>query len=199
MQRIKKVLENEAKAILEIPLTNDFYKACEIIYETVHRQKGKVIVSGVGKSGQIASIIASSLSSTGTPSVFLHASDAQHGDLGVIQPNDVLLLISNSGETVEIFKLCKLAKKMSKRIKIVLITGNHDSKLGQIADVVLLNGNPKEVCPFGLTPTTSSTTSKVIGDVLVLLMMEKIEFTSEDYVKRHHGGQLGKKLRKYSC
>ena len=152
----------------------------------------------MGKAGQIALNIATTFSSTGTPAVFLHPSDAQHGDLGIIQPNDILLLVSNSGKTREIIELCNLVKGLGYQLKVIVITGNPDSKLGHFSDVTISTGHPDEVCPLGLTPTTSTTVMTVIGDALVVLMMHKIGFTAADYAKRHHGGYLGDKSRNES-
>jgi arabinose-5-phosphate isomerase len=194
-ERIKKILAQEARAISNIPVTNGIEPALEMIYQQVHRKKGKVVASGMGKAGQIAINIATTFSSTGTPAVFLHPSDAQHGDLGVIQENDVLLLISNSGKTREILELVELTNQLFDQIPLIVITGNPESPLPKLADIVIHTGNPDEVCPLGLTPTTSTTTMTVIGDVLVVLMMEKIDFSKEDYARRHHGGYLGQKSR----
>ncbi|UCH13632.1 MAG: SIS domain-containing protein [Bacteroidales bacterium] len=192
---IERLLRAEADAILNIPVTEDIDKTIELIFQYVHNKGGKIIASGMGKAGQIATNIATTFSSTGTPALFLHPSDAQHGDLGVIQKNDVLLLISNSGKTREIIELVELARKLVKNIPIVVITGNQDSQLGNIADIIIHTGHPDEVCPIGLTPTTSTTTMTVIGDILVVLMMNKINFSPEEYAKRHHGGYLGIKSR----
>lgn len=195
INRIKEILEHEAKAVLNIPADESFEKAINIIHEHVHIKGGKLIASGMGKAGQIAINISTTFSSTGTPSVFLHPSDAQHGDLGVIQENDVLLLVSNSGKTREILELYKLAKNLYPSIKIIVMVGKTDSPLAELADDVLATGNPSEVCPLGLSPTTSTTVMTVIGDILVVLMMEKINFSPEEYAKRHHGGYLGQKSR----
>ena len=195
IEKIKAVLRQEAEAIQNIPVTGEFEKAIKIIEERVHRKGGKLVASGMGKAGQIALNIATTFSSTGTPAVFLHPSDAQHGDLGVIQPNDVLLLISNSGKTREILELVELADRLYKDLPLIVITSQEDSELARMADVCLLTGNPKEVCILGLTPSTSTTMMTVIGDVLVVLMMEQIGFSNEDYAKRHHGGYLGNKSR----
>jgi len=192
---IQQLLKAEADAILNIPVLESFKNALELIYQSVHKKGGKLISSGMGKAGQIAINIATTFSSTGTPSLFLHPSDAQHGDLGVIQKNDILLLISNSGRTREILELVTLARKLVDNIPIIVLTGNPDSQLGSIADITIFTGNPKEVCPLGLSPTTSTTTMTVIGDILVVLMMKKIGFSSVDYAKRHHGGYLGTKSR----
>ena len=194
-KNIQRLLKTEAKAILNIPVTDNFEKTTELIFQNIHRKGGKLIVSGMGKAGQIATNIATTFSSTGTPSLFLHPSDAQHGDLGIIQKNDVLLLISNSGKTREILELVDLSRKLVSEIPIIVITGNPDSELGSIADIVIETGHPDEVCPLGLTPTTSTTTMTVIGDILVVLMMKKIGFSAEEYAKRHHGGYLGIKSR----
>ncbi len=196
MDKISGILEAEANAIRHIPLPNGFEQAIEIIYNRVHNEGGKLVASGMGKAGQIAINIATTFSSTGTPAVFLHPCDAQHGDLGVIQKNDILLLVSNSGKTREILELVELAKRLFNHIPLVVITGNPESPLPELADVVIYTGNPAEVCPLGLTPTTSTTTMTVIGDVMVVMMMEKIQFTNGEYAKRHHGGYLGKKSRK---
>ena len=194
-KNIQRLLKTEAKAILNIPVTDNFEKTTELIFQNIHRKGGKLIVSGMGKAGQIATNIATTFSSTGTPSLFLHPSDAQHGDLGIIQKNDVLLLISNSGKTREILELVDLSRKLVSEIPIIVITGNPNSELGSIADIVIETGHPDEVCPLGLTPTTSTTTMTVIGDILVVLMMKKIGFSAEEYAKRHHGGYLGIKSR----
>jgi len=195
LEEIKQVLRQEAEAIQNIPVTDAYEKAIAIIEERVHHLKGKLVASGMGKAGQIALNIATTFSSTGTPAVFLHPSDAQHGDLGVIQPNDVLLLISNSGRTREILELVELAENLHKDLPLIVITSNKESQLAQISDVCLETGNPKEVCILGLTPSTSTTVMTVIGDVLVVMMMKRIGFNNEEYAKRHHGGYLGAQSR----
>ena len=193
---ILKIRQHEAEAISNIPVTDAYDKAIEIIHNSVHNKKGKLITSGMGKAGQIAINIATTFSSTGTPSVFLHPSDAQHGDLGVIQENDALLLISNSGKTREIIELIQLAERLHPGIPLVVISSNPESPVAKEADVVLETGNPDEVCPLGLTPTTSTTIMTVIGDMLVVQMMKKINFSTKNYSLRHHGGYLGHKSRK---
>ncbi len=192
---IKEILRREAEAIANIPVTDGFEKTVDILFEHVHNRHGKIIMSGMGKAGQIAVNMATTFCSTGSPSVFLHPAEAQHGDLGVIQPNDVLVLISNSGKTREIVELVSLAKGLYDGLPIIVITGNPNSPLADVADVVLATGNPAEVCMLGLTPTTSTTVMTVIGDILVVTLMKKIGFTSQDYAKRHHGGYLGNKSR----
>jgi len=198
IEDISAIINAEAKAILNIPVNGNYQKAIEIIYDRVHNKKGKLIASGMGKAGQIAINMATTFSSTGTPAVFLHPADAQHGDLGVLQENDVLLFISNSGKTREILELVELSKRLYQDIPKIVITGNVNSDLAQIADVCLSTGGPAEVCPLGLTPTTSTTVMTVIGDALVVSLMKKINFSNADYAKRHHGGYLGEKSRNAS-
>jgi arabinose-5-phosphate isomerase len=193
---IKDMLQAEANAVLNIPISDNFGKAVDLIYNAVHINKGKLVASGMGKAGQIALNIATTLSSTGTPAVFLHAAEAQHGDLGVIQQNDVLLLISNSGRTREILELVELSRRMFPEIPFIVITGNTKSPLAEVTEIVIFTGNPAEICPLGLTPTTSTTTMTVIGDILVVMLMKKIGYSIQDYAKRHHGGYLGEKSRK---
>jgi arabinose-5-phosphate isomerase len=195
IEEVKSILEHEAQAIQNIPASEDFVKAADLIHDYVHQRGGKLITSGMGKAGQIAVNMATTFSSTGTPSCFLHPSEAQHGDLGVVQENDVLLMISNSGKTREIIELIDLARGLRPNIPIVVITSNTESVLALEANVCISTGNPKEVCTLGLTPTTSTTTMTVIGDVLVVLLMKKINFSNSEYAKRHHGGYLGHKSR----
>ena len=195
IERVRDVLQQEAEAIRNIPVTDDFEQAVVLIHQHVHEKGGKLVTSGMGKAGEIAQNISTTFSSTGTPAVFLHPADAQHGDLGVIQPDDVLLLISNSGKTREILELVELADRLHEGIPLIVITANEESDLARSADVCLLTGNPREVCPLGLSPTTSTTVMTVIGDALIVSMMEKIGFTNEEYAKRHHGGYLGNKSR----
>lgn len=194
-ERVNIVLQHEANAILNIPVTDAFDDAVTLIHRHVHKKGGKLVTSGMGKAGEIAQNISTTFSSTGTPAVFLHPSEAQHGDLGVLQPHDVLLLISNSGKTREILELVQLAERLYPGLPLIVITAKEDSGLAESADVTLLTGDPAEVCPLGLSPTTSTTMMTVIGDCLIVLMMEKIGFTNEQYAKRHHGGYLGSKSR----
>lgn len=195
MKKVSDIFKREAEAINNIPINGYYDQVVEALYESVHINNGKVVTSGMGKAGQIALNIATTFSSTGTPSVFLHPSEAQHGDLGVIQKNDILLVISNSGKTREIIELLDLKSALHKNIPVIVITSNPESELAEKADHILLTGKPKEVCTLGLTPTTSTTIMTVIGDALVVLLEEKIGFTREDYAKRHHGGYLGEKSR----
>lgn len=197
-EKIAGIFEREATAIKNIPVSDVYELVTETIYRHVHVLKGKLITSGMGKAGQIANNIATTFSSTGTPAVFLHPSEAQHGDLGILQENDILLAISNSGKTREILELIDLKENLFPGLPVIVITGNVDSPLATKADYFISTGSPSEVCPLGLTPTTSTTVFTVIGDALVVLMMEKIGFTSGDYSLRHHGGYLGIKSREKS-
>lgn len=154
--------------------------------------EGRVIVTGIGKSANIATKIVATLNSTGTPSIFMHAADAIHGDLGIIQKDDVVVCISKSGNTPEIKVLVPLIK--SSKNKIIAITGNTESYLSQNADFTLNTFVEKEACPNNLAPTTSTTAQLVMGDVLAICLLELKGFTSKDFAKYHPGGALGKKL-----
>ena len=194
-EEIRRVLDDEADAIRSIPVSSDYDKVVELIYDKVHQRGGKIIASGMGKAGHVANHMATTLSSTGTPALFLHPSEAQHGDLGIIRENDVLLVLSNSGKTREILELVELAHELHAKVPVVIITGNPEGPLAMESKLVLYTGNPAEVCPLGLTPTTSATAMAVISDVLVVLMMKRIGFSPKDYARRHHGGYLGEKSR----
>ena len=195
-ESMQQILSHEAQALLDIPYTDAYDRAVGLIIEHVHRRGGKLVTAGMGKAGQIAMNIATTFSSTGTPAVNLHPSEAQHGDLGVLQPNDVMLLISNSGRTREVLELVDLARNLYPDIPLIGITGNPDSELTRLTDVTLLTGGAPEVCPLGLTPTTSTTVMTVIGDILVVNVTRLIGFSTEEYAKRHHGGYLGHKSRR---
>ena len=197
-QSMHDILEHEAKALLSIPYSEDYDRAIELIIEHVYRRGGKLVASGMGKAGQVALNIATTFSSTGTPGVFLHPGEAQHGDIGVLQPNDVMLLISNSGTTREMLDLVALTKDLHPEIPVIAMTGNPESELSRLSDVTLLTGGAPEVCPLGLTPTTSTTVMTAIGDVLIVNVMNLIGLSSKEYSKRHHGGFLGHKSRKES-
>lgn len=193
--KIRHLLQKEIEAIQNIPVDGVIEQAVDLIYQQVHQKNGKVVVSGMGKAGQIGVNIATTLASTGTPAIFLHPAESQHGDLGIVQANDVLLLISNSGKTREIVEMEFLIKRLYPSIKIIGLTGNGSGNLSQFSDVLLHTGGPKEICPLGLAPTTSTTVMSVVGDLLVVLLMEKIGFTKEQYALRHHSGYLGEKAR----
>jgi len=193
--KIKQLIDKEIEAIRNIPIDGIIESVIDILYERIHLKQGKLVISGMGKAGQIGMNIATTLSSTGTASVFLHPSEAQHGDLGLIQKNDVLLLISNSGKTREILELDQLVKNLHNNIPVIALTGNIDSPLADVSNICLYTGAPEEICPLGLTPTTSTTVMTVVGDILVVNMIEKIGFSKEDYSLRHHSGYLGKKAK----
>lgn len=195
---ISEILTREIQALQAIPETNDYEAAIQLILERVHRQGGRLITSGMGKAGQIAHNIATTFSSTGTPAYFLHPSEAQHGDLGMVCEGDLMLLISNSGKTREVLELIELTRRMYPEFPFILITGNVQSPLAELVDVCLSTGNPAEVCPLGMTPTTSTTVMTVLGDLLVVSVMQRIGFSLEQYSLRHHGGYLGDKSRRLS-
>jgi arabinose-5-phosphate isomerase len=194
-QKVQAIFKREAEAIATIPLDQDFEGVIQLLYSRIHENGGKVIASGMGKAGQVANNIATTFSATGTPAIFLHPSEAQHGDLGILRENDVLLVLSNSGKTREILELVDLTEQLHAGLPVILITGNMSGELVKKAKFTLHTGNPLEVCPLGLTPTTSTTVMMVIGDALTVLLMEKIGFSADEYAKRHHGGYLGEKLR----
>lgn len=198
IEEMRSILKLEAEAIRNIPVSENYNKVVDIIVEQVHNQNGKIVISGMGKAGQVGQNLATTFCSTGTPSIFLHPSEAQHGDLGILQRNDALLLITNSGKTREIIELLDLARNIYSSIPIIVITGNTDSFLAKEADVCLFTGHPDEVCPLKLTPTTSITVMTVIGDLLVINTMKRINFNEKEYAKRHHGGYLGDMSRSRS-
>jgi arabinose-5-phosphate isomerase len=186
----RKVLQTEAAAILALVnrLDETFDRAVRLLYEC----QGRVIVTGMGKSGIICRKIAATLASTGTSAFFLHPAEATHGDLGVIQPNDVLLAISHSGETQEILRLLEAIRRIGARI--VAITGNPTSTLAQAADVALDCQITEEACPLNLIPTASTTAALAMGDALCMTLLVEKGFREEDFAKIHPGGKLGKKL-----
>ena len=185
-----RTIETEGRAVdnLISLLDDDFPKTVETILES----KGRVVVTGVGKSAIIASKIVATLNSTGTPAIFMHAADAIHGDLGTIQEDDVVICISRSGNTPEIKMLVPLIKRG--RNKLVAMTGNKDSFLGLQSDYVLNTYVEKEACPHNLAPTTSTTVQLVMGDALAICLLELRGFSSKDFAKFHPGGALGKRL-----
>ncbi|MGF1554770.1 KpsF/GutQ family sugar-phosphate isomerase [Paucihalobacter sp.] len=180
--------ESDAIANLANLLTDDFAKVVELIYNS----KGRVIVTGIGKSAIIANKIVATFNSTGTPAVFMHAADAIHGDLGLILEDDVVICISKSGNTPEIKVLLPLIKNANN--SIIAITGKPDSFLGQQSDLVLNTYVEKEACPNNLAPTTSTTAQLVMGDALAVCLLDLRGFSSKDFAKYHPGGALGKRL-----
>jgi arabinose-5-phosphate isomerase len=192
---IEDLINKEIEALRNLPTDNPLDDVVNLIFRQVHEKGGKVVIAGMGKAGQIGMSIGTTLSSTGTAAVFIHPMEAQHGDLGVIQKNDVLFLISNSGVTDEVLLLANLAKNLHPGISIISLTGDRNGKLHEMAEVSLITGKPAEICPLGLTPTTSTTVMTVLGDLLVVRMIEKVGFTKEEYAKRHHSGYLGRKAK----
>ena len=197
LKNISTILKTAESVILEesreiANLVNYLGEDFENAVKTIIESKGRVIITGIGKSAKIADKIVATLNSTGTPAVFMHAADAIHGDLGIILKNDVVICISKSGNTPEIKVLVPFIKKFGN--KIVAITANSNSYLGKNADYVLKAYVEKEVCPNNLAPTTSTTAQLVIGDALAVCLLEQNNFQSSDFAKYHPGGALGKKL-----
>ena len=186
----KQTIKTESKAILNLVslVTHEFAEAVRYIYQS----NGRVIITGIGKSANIATKIVATLNSTGTPSIFMHAADAIHGDLGTIQENDSVICISKSGNTPEIKVLVPLIKAIGN--KLIAITSNKDSFLGQQADYVLNAYVEKEACPNNLAPTSSTTAQLVMGDALAMALLDLRGFSSSDFAKFHPGGSLGKQL-----
>jgi arabinose-5-phosphate isomerase len=186
----KETILQESESIRKLAnyIDEDFEKIVELIYES----KGRLIVTGIGKSANIAQKIVATMNSTGTPSIFMHAADAIHGDLGIIQQDDVIICISKSGNTPEIKVLVPLIK--SRGNKLIGMVSTIDSFLGNQADFVLKSTVEKEACPNNLAPTNSTTAQLVIGDALAVCLLEYRGFSSEDFAKYHPGGALGKKL-----
>ncbi len=184
------VLDIELKAIenLRNSLNNDFESACDMMFNC----QGRVIVTGMGKSGHIANKIAATLASTGTPAFYVHPGEASHGDLGMFQSRDVVLALSNSGETSEVLTLLPVLKRIG--CKIIAMTGNQDSSLSLNSDVHLNAEVEQEACPLGLAPTASTTASLVLGDALAVTLLEARGFTADDFALSHPGGALGRKL-----
>lgn len=194
LDQARRVFEIEIEALrhVEANLGASFEKAVTHILEC----RGKVIVTGLGKSGAIARKIAATFSSTGTPAVFLHATEGLHGDIGVIDRNDLILGVSYSGETDEISLILPAIKRLGNRF--VAITGNQESTLARNAEVVILVTVPKEACPMGLAPTSSTTATLVMGDALAVAVYSARGFTKEDFAFRHPGGSLGRALLRVS-
>ncbi len=189
-QKILEILNAEADAVRNVPLSNPYLKVLSVIHRSQKRH-GKLVVTGVGKAGDVGRKIVSTFNSAGISSVFLSPLDARHGDLGLIGAHDVLFLISNSGKTADITELVSLARALHKKIPTVCLTGSKSSPLARTADLVLYTGNPKEVCPLNLTPTASVLAMLAIADVLTVLSIEARNYTATDYKKRHHSGYLG--------
>lgn len=187
------VIQLEAEALAKVAerVDDQFARACELILAT----QGRVIVVGMGKSGHIGGKIAATLASTGTPAFFVHPGEASHGDVGMITPIDIVIAISNSGETEEILTIMPVIKRMG--IKLIALTGNSHSSLAKQADAVLYSGVEKEACPLNLAPTASTTAALAVGDALAVALFQTRGFTSDDFARSHPAGQLGRRLLLY--
>ncbi len=190
IEQAKRVLKIEAEAISALTerINESFVKAVDLIFFC----KGKIVVTGVGKSGLIGQKIASTLASTGTPSFFMHPAEGVHGDLGMLSKNDVVIAISNSGESGEISQIIPVVKRMG--LPLISMTGNRSSTLAKSGDAVLDISVKEEACPLGLAPTASTTATLAMGDALAVAVLDKRGFNKEDFALRHPGGSLGKRL-----
>ncbi|MEZ8067195.1 arabinose-5-phosphate isomerase KdsD [Vibrio sp. FF145] len=186
----KQVLETEVAGLTQLDqyFNDDFSKACDLILNN----KGKVVVMGMGKSGHIGNKIAATLASTGTSAFFVHPGEAAHGDLGMIEPGDIVIAISNSGESGEILSLFPVLKRLN--IKIISMTGKPASNMATLSDIHLQISVPEEACPLGLAPTTSTTATLVMGDALAVALLQARGFTAQDFALSHPGGALGRQL-----
>lgn len=184
------VIENEAAAVSALldRIDESFCRACEIMLDC----EGRIVVIGMGKSGHIGGKIAATLASTGTPAFFVHPAEASHGDLGMIKKTDVVLALSNSGETDEVNLILPVLKRLG--VRIIAMTGNTDSTLARHADIHLDVSVAEEACPLGLAPTSSTTVALVMGDVLAVSLLESKGFTREDFARSHPAGQLGRRM-----
>ena len=190
----KRTIDREIDTIIKLKesLNETFTQALDVMQNA----KGRIIITGMGKSGHIGKKIAASLASTGTPSFFVHPAEASHGDLGMITEDDVVVAISNSGESKELVDILNYCKRFG--IKLISITKNSESSLGKAGDIVLLLPNNGEACPLGLAPTSSTTATLVLGDILTAGLIERKGFTKSDFNARHPGGKLGSILQKVS-
>lgn len=193
LDKFKAVLGAEAEAIMGIPIT----PALEEAVRTLLACRGKVFTTGIGKAGYIAQKAASTFSTTGTPSVFLHPAESSHGDVGVVSQGDVLIAFSNSGKTREVIETIHFCRHL-KIDTVICITGAAESTVAELSDIVLNIGTVKEACPLGLTPSASTTAMVALSDALALTVMEERGFTTRDFADRHHGGYLGEKSREGS-
>lgn len=190
LETAKRVLQIEAEAITG--LVDRLDESFEKVVEALLACRGRVIVTGMGKSGIVCKKISATLASTGTPSLFLHPAEAIHGDLGMIVPGDIVLAVSNSGETEELLRLLETLKRLG--IFLISLVGNPDSTLARHSDLVLDISIREEACPLGLAPTASTTATLAIGDALAMVLSEKRGFKEEDFANLHPGGRLGKRL-----
>jgi arabinose-5-phosphate isomerase len=186
--RASVLLQRDSVAALHDRIDGNFARACQLVLNS----KGRVVVMGMGKSGHIANKIAATLASTGTPAYFVHPAEASHGDIGMVTREDVVLALSNSGNTPEVLSLLPILKR--KGVTLLALTGNPQSELARAADVNLDGSVAKEACPLGFAPTTSTTAALVLGDALAMALMEARGFTAEDFAFSHPGGNLGRRL-----
>ena len=184
------VIDTEARAIaaLHTRIDEGFFRACELMLNC----RGRVVVSGMGKSGHVARKIAATLASTGTPAFFVHSGEASHGDVGMITPNDVVLALSNSGETEELLAILPIIKRLN--VPLIALTGRSHSSLARNAEAHLDVSVSEEACPLGLAPTASTTAALVMGDALAIALLEARGFTAEDFARSHPAGALGRQL-----
>lgn len=194
LEEAKRVLSNESNAIKQ--LAKSLGKNYVDAIDKLDNVKGRVIFTGIGKSGHVARKMASTFSSTGVPSYFVHPSEASHGDLGIIDRSDAVVVISNSGETPEISDLVEYTKRH--KIPLITITSNLDSLIAEQSDIALLLPKVKEACPMGLAPTTTTTMTMALGDAMAINLMTRRNFSANDFKLRHPGGKLGKQLLKVS-
>lgn len=190
IESAKRTIQLESKAIAELnqQLSEDFNRACQLCLDC----EGRIVVTGMGKSGHIGSKIAATLASTGTPAFFMHPAEASHGDLGMLTSKDVVLALSNSGTSSEIVLLLPLIQRLG--TPLISMTGDADSTLGRAADAHLLVSVAEEACPLNLAPTSSTTAALVMGDALAIALLETKGFSHEDFAFSHPGGALGRKL-----
>lgn len=186
----RRVLDIESKAVAELQqyLNEQFQQACELMFNC----QGRVVVIGMGKSGHVGNKIAATLASTGTPAFFVHPGEASHGDLGMITCQDVVLALSNSGETDEVLKLIPVLKRLG--IALIAMTGNAQSNLARLADIHVQVSVAQEACPLGLAPTASTTAALAMGDALAVALLEARGFSADDFALSHPGGSLGRRL-----
>ena len=189
--KAKEVLKTEAESILQLigKVGDSFARAVDIIYHS----KGRVIITGIGKSGLIGKKIAATLTSTGTQAIFLHPVEGIHGDLGIVTKDDVIIAISNSGETSELNLIVSAVREIG--TPVIALTGNPSSTLSRFSDVAIDVSVEKEACPFGLAPTSSTTAAMAMGDALAVALIEKMNFQESDFYRFHPGGNLGMRLR----
>lgn len=186
----RRVLDIESKAVAELQqyLNEQFQQACELMFSC----QGRIVVIGMGKSGHVGNKIAATLASTGTPAFFVHPGEASHGDLGMITSQDVVLALSNSGETDEVLKLIPVLKRLG--ISLIAMTGNAQSNLARLADIHVQVSVAQEACPLGLAPTASTTAALAMGDALAVALLEARGFSADDFALSHPGGSLGRRL-----